>query len=308
MKQLYKRGGGTLIALLMTAVLAVGCSSDDEDDSTKQTYSVTVASGIEHGTVTANPTSAEAGATITLTATPASGYELDSYSVTDSDSKSIAVSGNSFTMPESNVTVNATFKTQGTESGGGSGGTDAIHISHLNEISGSGNYILDNDIQDERFGSLTNATVSLNLNGHTINSLNDLSINGGTVSLRGNGKIYCKGQMLSYGDGLSEERKHNGFGINNAAVLNIYDNVVIENADSGVFVFSGSGCTINMYGGSITKCDYGVFMYGDDTTSAVNMHGGTITGCRKGVFAYGQAASRVNIDGGTVTGNTKDID
>ena len=210
----------------MTAVLAVGCSSDDEDDSTKQTYSVTVASGIEHGTVTANPTSAEAGATITLTATPASGYELDSYSVTDSDSKSIAVSGNSFTMPESNVTVNATFKTQGTESGGGSGGTDAIHISHLNEISGSGNYIMAHDIQDERFGSLTNATVSLNLNGHTINSLNDLSINGGTVSLRGNGKIYCKGQMLSYGDGLSEERKHNGFGINNAAVLNIYDNAV----------------------------------------------------------------------------------
>ena len=73
------------------------------------TYTVTVASTIEHGSVSASPTTAAAGAKITLSATPESGYELSAYSVTDANGSAVTVSNNSFTMPESNVTVSATF-------------------------------------------------------------------------------------------------------------------------------------------------------------------------------------------------------
>ncbi|MCR5725220.1 MAG: hypothetical protein K6G80_09070 [Treponema sp.] len=106
--------GGVLLVslLLLTAFVAVGCSSNDDDDNDEPTkYSVTIASDIEHGSVTATPTSAAAGATIALTATPDDNYELDAYAVTDAAGASVSVtSGGTFTMPESNVTVSATFK------------------------------------------------------------------------------------------------------------------------------------------------------------------------------------------------------
>ncbi len=72
------------------------------------TYTVTIASGIENGTVTASPTTAAAGAKISLTATPASGYKLDAWDV-KAGTKKVTVTDNAFTMPDSNVTVSATF-------------------------------------------------------------------------------------------------------------------------------------------------------------------------------------------------------
>mgnify|MGYP002624132803 CR=1 FL=1 len=98
---------------LMSAILALAfglasCKSNVDDDPTM--YTVTVSSSIEHGKVTADKTSAEAGATIKLTATADSGYELDSYSVKDASENELAVTDDTFTMPESNVTVSATFK------------------------------------------------------------------------------------------------------------------------------------------------------------------------------------------------------
>ena len=74
------------------------------------TYTVTVSSSIANGTVSASPTTAEAGATVTLTAAPASGYELEAYSVTDANTNAITVTEEgTFTMPASSVTVSATF-------------------------------------------------------------------------------------------------------------------------------------------------------------------------------------------------------
>ena len=54
--------------------------------------------------------SADAGATVTLTVDSASGYELDTLIVTDSSDQEITVTNDSFIMPESDVTVTATFK------------------------------------------------------------------------------------------------------------------------------------------------------------------------------------------------------
>ncbi len=72
-------------------------------------YNVTVSS-TTNGSVTANPTSAEAGTTITLTVTPETGYVLDAITVTDASSNPVTVTDNKFTMPASDVTVTATFK------------------------------------------------------------------------------------------------------------------------------------------------------------------------------------------------------
>lgn len=97
-----------MAALLALTFCAVSCKTDDDDDPTM--YTVTVSSSIEHGKVSVDKTSAEAGATVKLTATADSGYELDSYSVKDEKSNTITVTEGTFTMPKSNVTVSATFK------------------------------------------------------------------------------------------------------------------------------------------------------------------------------------------------------
>lgn len=74
------------------------------------TYNVNIAGDIENGTVSANVSKAGAGATVTLTATPADGYEFDEWIVKDADEASITVTDDKFTMPAKDVTVSASFK------------------------------------------------------------------------------------------------------------------------------------------------------------------------------------------------------
>lgn len=75
-------------------------------------------SGISNGTVTAsvnstNASTAEANATVTLTASPATGYQLSSIAVTKASGEAVTTSGDgltrTFTMPAENVSVSATF-------------------------------------------------------------------------------------------------------------------------------------------------------------------------------------------------------
>ena len=67
-----------------------------------------------NGTVTANPSAAKAGATVTLTATPDEGYALGTLTVTDRFGDAVRVTEQAngtytFTMPNGQVTVTATF-------------------------------------------------------------------------------------------------------------------------------------------------------------------------------------------------------
>ena len=71
-------------------------------------YSITLAS-VEHGSISASAEEAVEGATVTLTAVPETGYELDAWLVTDAANNPIEVVGDHFVMPASNVTVSATF-------------------------------------------------------------------------------------------------------------------------------------------------------------------------------------------------------
>ena len=72
-------------------------------------HTVTVSDTV-NGTVTADPTSAHTGDTVTLTVTPDEGWELDTLTVTYGENQTVDVTNNQFTMPASDVTVTATFK------------------------------------------------------------------------------------------------------------------------------------------------------------------------------------------------------
>ena len=98
----------TLMSAILALAFCLASCKANVDDPTM--YTVTVSSSIEHGKVSVDKTSAEAGATIKLTATADEGYELDSYSVKDASANALTVTEGTFTMPASNVTVSATFK------------------------------------------------------------------------------------------------------------------------------------------------------------------------------------------------------
>ena len=69
-----------------------------------QTYAITVGTS-EHGTATASHTSASAGTTITMTATPGQGYVLKSYAT----QPYVSVVNGQFVMPSSPITVTPIF-------------------------------------------------------------------------------------------------------------------------------------------------------------------------------------------------------
>ena len=76
------------------------------------TYAIAIAEGIENGTIAANVETAEEGATVTLTATPAEGYKLEAITVTAGEASvdvTEAEGTYTFVMPAAAVTVSATF-------------------------------------------------------------------------------------------------------------------------------------------------------------------------------------------------------
>ncbi|MDD7766035.1 MULTISPECIES: SpaA isopeptide-forming pilin-related protein [Anaerococcus] len=78
-----------------------------KETPTPNTYKVTI-NPIKNGSVSARPTSAREGETITLSATPDKGYKFVKYVVT-ANGQPVTVTGNTFKMPASDVTVSATF-------------------------------------------------------------------------------------------------------------------------------------------------------------------------------------------------------
>lgn len=87
--------------------------SSGGSSSGKTTYKVTT-SAVNNGGVNASPSSAEKGATITLTLSPNKGYKLDKLTVTDGSGKSVSTVKKSdtvytFTMPASAVTVGVSY-------------------------------------------------------------------------------------------------------------------------------------------------------------------------------------------------------
>lgn len=105
-------------AMALTLVTGAGMTAHAETATTtsrtadeKATYTIANYTGT-NGTVTADQTTASAGATVTLTAVPAAGYGISSLTVTGTainGTVSASTTKYTFTMPAANVTVNATF-------------------------------------------------------------------------------------------------------------------------------------------------------------------------------------------------------
>ena len=68
-----------------------------------------ICSTLEGGTVSANVTTAYPGDVVTLTAVANTGYFFSEWDVRDANNNSVVVTNNQFTMPNSDVIVNATF-------------------------------------------------------------------------------------------------------------------------------------------------------------------------------------------------------
>ena len=153
--------------------------------STPVTYTVTVNTSA-NGTVAANVDEAKEGDTVTLTVTPATGYELDTLSVKDADSGDVTVNDNKFTMPAKNVTVTATFKavtpatyTVSFNANGGSGEMDDQTIT-----SGVATALSENTFTRDKYtfkGWATSANGSVTYTDKE--SVTDLAIADGSITL-----------------------------------------------------------------------------------------------------------------------------
>ena len=127
-------------------------------------YDITLGA-VSHGSISANLQSALSGSTITLSATPASGYSLYSWYVfkTGDMNTTVNVSDNSFVMPAFNVTVMATF-VQGSANG------DFVKVTSAPTDWG-GEYLIVYETGNKAFnGGLTNLDVVSNTIPVTINS------------------------------------------------------------------------------------------------------------------------------------------
>ena len=82
--------------------------------SSTNRYTVSVASGIDNGSIRVSPSRAERGDTVTITVDPDEGYELDTLTVTDSNGNRITTEKESdtrytFEMPRGRVSIDAAF-------------------------------------------------------------------------------------------------------------------------------------------------------------------------------------------------------
>ncbi len=80
-----------------------------KEAAAQTTYNVTYNTP-ENGTLSVSPTSANAGDTITVTATPKTNYKLKSLYYRDGNGNQVTINGNSFKMPAANVNVFAEFE------------------------------------------------------------------------------------------------------------------------------------------------------------------------------------------------------
>ena len=97
-----------MVFVMLVAVMPMNVFAADPAPTPAE-HKITIAD-TTNGTVKANPASAAKDAEVTLTVTPAEGYELDKLTVAGKTATNVTVTDNKFTMPDEDVTVTATFK------------------------------------------------------------------------------------------------------------------------------------------------------------------------------------------------------
>ena len=105
-------GGGSsaeVLAALSAGDTAVTVTLADASNP-PGVYTVFIDSGVRNGSVTAALSTAYAGEPVTLTAAPDKNCAFVSFSVTDENGQDVPLDGNTFEMPDSDVTVSAEFE------------------------------------------------------------------------------------------------------------------------------------------------------------------------------------------------------
>ena len=97
-----------MVFVMLVAVMPMNVFAADPEPKPAE-HKITIAD-TTNGTVIANPASAAKDTEVTLTVTPAEGYELDKLTVAGTTTANVEVTDNKFTMPDEDVTVTATFK------------------------------------------------------------------------------------------------------------------------------------------------------------------------------------------------------
>lgn len=105
------RGGSGTGYLFSKEERTTGFTIQPETDATDQVggHNITVAA-TTNGTASVSQAKAPKDTEITITATPASGYEVDTISVKDASGADVTVTNQKFVMPDSDVVVTVTFK------------------------------------------------------------------------------------------------------------------------------------------------------------------------------------------------------
>ena len=154
------------------------------------TYTVSVASGIQNGSVSTDVSEAPEGDTVTVTATPADGYKLEAITVNGTP-----IEGNTFAMPAADVTVGATFvektsvtatytvasKTNVTVTGTAPAGSSAVYAQTASQVS----------------QATSNNTIRLTLSGY-----NGATITGLTLSMKSNSNKGAGSLSVTCGDAV----------------------------------------------------------------------------------------------------------
>ena len=105
----WKNSSNTVVSTNPSYTFTVSGNATYTATFTKLTaHSITCAT-VDNGEVYSNKSSAYKGETVTLSYSAASGYFFSAWNVKDASNNTITVTNNQFTMPDSNVTVSATF-------------------------------------------------------------------------------------------------------------------------------------------------------------------------------------------------------
>lgn len=101
--------GNTIVSTEPTYTFTVTGNASFTANFTALTAHNITCNTVENGTISADKTSAYKNETVTLTASPNTGYYLAEWTVRDANNQLVVVTDNQFTMPDSDVTISATF-------------------------------------------------------------------------------------------------------------------------------------------------------------------------------------------------------
>jgi len=159
-------------------IKSISVTYEDDGGDTPQptTYSITGTGAVTGGNVTASATSGiTAGTNVTITATPSTGYDLSNLTVDGNDVTSSVNSSYqyTFTMPEHDVAVSATFTEQSTPQPSGSNRFE--RITNVNQLEAGKRYLLVDETKPAVLGEIStgNTTYGLSEEG-TFTLANDV--------------------------------------------------------------------------------------------------------------------------------------